>query len=103
MLGGYSFNLGSAVSTIARFKDWNWEQVGNLNQPRANHGAIAHGDRIFVIGGWPGTYPTEYWDHDNYNQTIAVAENPILNNYFVPILFPVPNQYCSYYNVIPMK
>ena len=100
LFGGYSYTYGGAVTNIARYKDWQWEQIGNLNEPRINHAAIAHGNRVFVIGGWPGTYPTEYWDLDNANQTLAITEKPFLHNYFLPILFPVPDQYC--YPIIPM-
>ena len=40
-----------ASSLIAKYSIDKWEHVGNLQQPRRDHRAIANDDRIYVVGG----------------------------------------------------
>ena len=52
---------GSSSSRIAKYTLDKWEQVGNLQQNRYEHRAIANGDRIYVVGG-SGTKRCEVTD-----------------------------------------
>ena len=49
IIGG--FCDGSYSSLIAKYTIDNWERVGNLQNSRAGHRAIANEDRIYVVGG----------------------------------------------------
>ena len=59
IIGGYCD--GYAYSRIAKYTLDKWEQVGNLQQNRYEHRAIANGDRIYVVGG-SGTKRCEVTD-----------------------------------------
>ncbi len=39
-------------SLIAKYTIDNWEHVGNLQEARNGHRAIANDDQMFVVGGW---------------------------------------------------
>ena len=43
-------------SLIAKYTIDNWERVGNLQDPRYAHRAIANDSRIYVVGGWGTLY-----------------------------------------------
>ena len=38
-------------SLVSRYSIDQWERVGNLQNPRDQHRAIANDDRIYVVGG----------------------------------------------------
>ena len=42
---------GSASSLISKYTIDQWERVGNLQDSRRYHRAIANDDRIYVVGG----------------------------------------------------
>ena len=42
---------GTSASLIAKYTIDQWERVGNLQNSRLSHRAIANGDRIYVVGG----------------------------------------------------
>ena len=42
---------GNDSSLIAKYTIDKWERVGNLQQSRHGHRAIADDDRIYVVGG----------------------------------------------------
>ena len=46
---------GTYSSLIAKYTIDKWERVGNLQNSRAIHRAIANEDRIYVVGGFSGT------------------------------------------------
>ena len=50
IIGGYCD--GSVSSLIAKYTIDKWEHVGNLQNSRRSHRAIANGDRIYVVGGY---------------------------------------------------
>ena len=41
------------TSTIAEYKDGNWEKVGDLAQARYSHGAITSESVTMILGGYP--------------------------------------------------
>ena len=49
IIGGYCD--GSSTSSIAKYTIDKWERVGNLQELRFAHRAIANEDRIYVVGG----------------------------------------------------
>ena len=49
IIGGYCD--GIAFSLIAKYTIDKWESVGNLQNSRGGHRAIANQDRIYVVGG----------------------------------------------------
>ena len=53
IIGGWTGDsyTGSRTTVIAEFKNEEWSVVGNLNQSRHVHGAIATGSLSMVIGG----------------------------------------------------
>lgn len=51
IIGGYPKRQFSSV--VAQFKDSQWSHLGELNQGRGYHGAIAIGQEIMIIGGNP--------------------------------------------------
>ena len=51
IIGGWTGD--SKSTTIAKFKDRNWTNVGNLTQGRHGHGAILSGSTMIIVGGWP--------------------------------------------------
>ena len=51
---------GSSSSLIAEYTIDKWERVGNLQDVRRGHRAIANNDRIYVVGG-PGTLYVFLW------------------------------------------
>ena len=61
IIGGFTGGSPSYTSTIAEYKDGNWEKVGDLAQARHSHGAITSGSVTMVIGGYPRT-KTELWE-----------------------------------------
>ena len=50
ILGGWVGNAGRS-SIIAKYKNDQWYNVGNLNTLRSNHGVITSGSSTLVIGG----------------------------------------------------
>ena len=50
IIGGYCDDFNSS-SSIAKYTIDKWERVGNLQNSRAIHRAIANEDRIYVVGG----------------------------------------------------
>ena len=42
---------GTSSSSIAKYTIDKWERVGNLQNSRRGHRAIANEDRIYVVGG----------------------------------------------------
>ena len=50
IIGGYCDYTIS--SSIAKYTIDKWERVGNLQELRFAHRAIANEDRIYVVGGW---------------------------------------------------
>ena len=50
IIGGYCDDRTSS-SLIAKYTIDKWERVGNLQNSRAIHRAIANEDRIYVVGG----------------------------------------------------
>ena len=51
IIGGFTDGSPSFTSTIAEFKDGNWEAVGHLAEARCVHGSITSGSSTMVIGG----------------------------------------------------
>ena len=49
IIGGYCDGFPSSL--IAKYTIDKWERVGNLQNSRAIHRAIANEDRIYVVGG----------------------------------------------------
>ena len=49
IIGGVCDDIPS--SSIAKYTIDKWERVGNLQNPRRGHRAIANEDRIYVVGG----------------------------------------------------
>ena len=95
--GYYDCCPGVRSSLISRYTIDKWEEVGNLQVRRGGLGAIANGDRIYVVGGAGEMSKTEIWsldDNDDYIN-IQIAE-PNLNNYrFYPELFLVDSDFCT--------
>ena len=51
IIGGYTAGLLRYTSTIAAYKDGNWENKGNLALARSDHGAITSGSTTMIVGG----------------------------------------------------
>ena len=43
---------GISYSLVAKYTIDQWERVGNLQNPREYHRAIANDDRFYVVGGY---------------------------------------------------
>ena len=67
IIGGYTGVYQQKLSTIAEYKDGNWENVGNLAQARYAHGAITSGSISMVVGGEPNSGSTlvYIWSSDS--------------------------------------
>ena len=54
IIGGYDGS--KRVSTIAEFKNNNWRNIGNLNEPKNSLSAIFHNGEYMIVGGnvYPG-------------------------------------------------
>jgi len=50
---------GYVSSVVAKYTIDKWERVGNLQQARDGHRAIANNDRIYVVGGQATWYVFE--------------------------------------------
>ena len=60
-MGGYcnTYSENKYTPLIARYTIDKWESIGNLQDSRRRHRAIANDDRVYVVGGYPGSsYPT---------------------------------------------
>ena len=49
VIGG--LNGYNQVSTIAEFKNNNWQNIGNLNEPKNCLSAIFHNGEYMIVGG----------------------------------------------------
>ena len=49
IIGGW--NGKDDLSTVAKFENNSWSQIGSLKQARHGHSAISNGKTILVIGG----------------------------------------------------
>ena len=49
IIGGW--NGRGAVSTIAEYKNNNWREIGNLNEPKSYLSAIFNNGEYIVVGG----------------------------------------------------
>ena len=49
IIGGW--NGSKKVSTIAEFKNNNWRNIGNLNEPKEGLSAIFHNGEYMIVGG----------------------------------------------------
>ena len=47
----YSQTNAGRISNIAKYKNNQWSEVGNLNTPRFGHSVITSGSLTFIIGG----------------------------------------------------
>ena len=45
------YNNAGRISNIAKYKNDQWYNVGNLNTLRSNHGVMTSGSSTLVIGG----------------------------------------------------
>ena len=52
IIGGFCDEIDTSL--IAKYTIDKWESVGNLQNSRGGHRAIANGDRIYVVGGYYG-------------------------------------------------
>ena len=50
IIGGYDGS--KRVSTIAEFKNNNWRNIGNLNEPKNSLSAIFHNGEYMIVGGY---------------------------------------------------
>ena len=50
VIGGYDGN--KPVSTIAEFKNNNWQNIGNLNEPKYGPSKIFHDGEYMIVGGY---------------------------------------------------
>ena len=53
IIGGFTGGSPAYTSTIAEYKDGNWEKVGDLAQRRYSHGAITSESVTMILGGYP--------------------------------------------------
>ena len=109
IIGGTCDDTSSSL--IAKYTIDKWERVGNLQDSRYAHRAIANDNRIYVVGGWGIQYvfkwikpykliyifsETEIWSVDNQDNatTMKIAE-PYLQDYaHYPELFIVDSDFC---------
>ena len=103
----------SDSSLIAQYNIDRWERIGNLQNSRQSHRAIANQDRIYIVGGEGVLYvfsdqifkiihniifsKTEIWSHDENDNTFNMKfAEPNLNNYrYYPELFIVDSDFCT--------
>ena len=50
IIGGYDGS--TPVSTIAEFKNNQWRDTGNLNEPKSGLSAIFYGGQYMIVGGY---------------------------------------------------
>ena len=65
IIGGYDGS--NQVSTIAEFKNNNWQNIGNLKEPKEGLSAIFHDGEHMIVGGrvyfgrWAALFPRKHW------------------------------------------
>ena len=52
IIGGECDGYSYIISLVAKYTIDKWERVGNLQNSRYQHRAIANNDRIYVVGGF---------------------------------------------------
>merc|ERR1711976_521531 len=83
VIGGYDYNEGTDISTIGRFKDSKWTEVGSLQSGRRAHGAVLDENSFYVIGGMSDAgdlLPTKKCEIYEYGVN-CVDQAPVLPDY----------------------
>ena len=103
IIGGFCYSEGCVgaecySSLIAKYTINKWERVGNLQEPRLSHRAIANDDRIYVVGGYQFFFSkTEIWSIDEVDDEVKIKiAEPTLHYYqYGPELFIVNSDFCT--------
>ena len=53
IIGGFTSGSPNSISTIAEYKDGNWNEVGNMAGGRYSHGSITSRSTTMIVGGQP--------------------------------------------------
>jgi len=84
------------TTTIAKYQDKIWTNVGNLKVGRHIHSSITMGSKVMIVGGWTvhlQTGETELWESESPQSQIINSKKLFNNRY--PALFHVDLGFCS--------
>ena len=114
IFGGQTYDeigVGEIINQISKFNRLQrWVNAGTLQQKRYSAGAIALDDQTLIIGGHGSKtwvifrvydtkkyflFRTELWNSTSGDDTIQI--NPVLLDFYEPILFPVSVGFCGTY------
>ena len=80
IIGGFrGFMTNSSESSIFEYKNDKWTIIGNLQQSRFRHQAIAIGSLVMIIGGRKLNYASDVYDYFNYDYYYDYYSN---NDYY---------------------
>ena len=98
IIGG--FNGGDPYdSTVAKFTDYNWYKIGELNTGRYSHSSVSHNGITITLGGFSRAYDdvnTEFWDFDLSEGQEVGPELPRGDYSYGTALFLVELDFCTY-------